>query len=65
VRGTLHTTSDLDLRRVITSSVEAFLPFTKAVVKLTGNDKYVIEQAAVMVNASLIRYIAKVETPSG
>ena len=64
VRGTLHTTSDLDLRRVITSSTEAFLPLTKAIVTLAVNDKFVIEQEAVMVNASLIRYIAKVETPS-
>ncbi len=61
VRGTLHTTSDLDLRRILTGMSESFLPLTKAVVTLDANDRYIIEQEAVMVNANLIRYIAKVE----
>jgi hypothetical protein len=61
VSGILHTTSDLDLRRLITSSTETFLPLTQAVVKLAVNDRYMIEQAAVMVNAHLIRYIGGME----
>jgi hypothetical protein len=65
VRGTLHTTSALDLRRIITNSTEAFLPLTKAAVILGVNDRYVIEQEAVMVNASLIRYIAEGSRPEG
>jgi hypothetical protein len=64
VRGTLHTTSDLDLRRVMTISTDPFLPLTKAVVTLAVNDRFIIEQEAVMINSSLIRYIAKVEAPS-
>lgn len=62
VRGTLHTTADLDLRRILTGYGEPFLPLTKAVVTLDANDRYIIEQDAIMVNANLIRYIAKVET---
>ncbi len=61
VRGTLHTTVDLDLRRILTSSGESFLPLTKASVTLDANDRYIIEQEAIMVNANLIRYIAKYE----
>lgn len=61
VRGTLHTTVDLDLRRILTSSGESFLPLTKATVTLDANDRYIIEQEAIMVNANLIRYIAKYE----
>jgi hypothetical protein len=61
VRGTLHTTTDLDLRRILTSSGETFLPLTKAVVTLDANERYIIEQEAIMVNANLIRYIAKFE----
>lgn len=63
LRGTLHTTSDLDLRRILTgSTAESYLPVTKAVVTLFANDRYVIEQEAIMVNSSLICYIAKVES---
>ncbi|HEX7588084.1 MAG TPA: hypothetical protein VF478_07205 [Anaerolineae bacterium] len=61
IRGTLHTTADLDLRRILTSSGESFLPLTKAVVTLDANERYIIEQDAIMVNTSLIRYIAKVK----
>ena len=61
IRGVLHTTGDLDLRRVITTSGESFLPLTKAVVTLDANERYVIEQEAIMINANLIRYIAKYE----
>lgn len=63
VSGTLHTTSDLDLRRIITTTGESFLPLTKAIVKLAVNDQYIIEQEAVMVNSCLIRYISKIEAP--
>jgi hypothetical protein len=63
VRGTLHTTGDLDLRRILTATGESFLPLTRAVVTLDANERYVIEQEAIMVNANLIRYIAKVEVP--
>ncbi len=61
VRGILHTTGDLDLRRVITTSGESFLPLTKAVVTLDANERYLIEQDAIMINANLIHYIAKFE----
>ncbi len=62
VRGVLHTQSDLDLRRLITSSGDIFLPITNATVSLYGNERFVIEQQVIMVNAHLIRYLAKVET---
>ena len=61
IRGTLHTTADLDLRRILTGQSESFLPLTKAVVTLDANERYIIEQDAIMVNANLIRYIAKLE----
>lgn len=61
VRGILHTPSDLDLRRIITSSGDSFLPITQALVTLYANDRFVIEQEAIMVNAQLIRYLAKIE----
>ena len=62
VRGTLHTMSDLDLRRILTSgSGDTFLAVTKASVTLYAAERYIIEQDAIMVNANLIRYIAKVE----
>ena len=61
VRGTLHTTGPLDLRRTLATAGESFLPLTKAVIRLCTNDRYLIEQDAVMVNAHLIRYIAKIE----
>ncbi|MBI5302928.1 MAG: hypothetical protein HY868_12395 [Chloroflexi bacterium] len=61
VRGILHTQADLDLRRVFLDAANSFLPLTKAVVTLFANEKYVIQQDAIMVNANLIRYIAKME----
>jgi hypothetical protein len=39
------------------------LPITSAVITLYASDRYIIEQAAVMVNATLIRYLAKTESP--
>lgn len=63
VRGVLHTAADLDLRRVLMDASGGFLPVTKAVVSLFANDKYMIQQDAVMVNAGLVRYLAKVEIP--
>lgn len=59
IRGTLHTPSDLDLRRIITPVEHGFLPITKAIVTLTANHKYVIEQDAIMVNSARIKYIGK------
>lgn len=62
VRGTLHTTSNLDLRRILTGTIgESFLPVSNAIVTLGDHERYIIEQEAIMVNANLIRYIAKVE----
>jgi len=63
VRGILHTPADLDLRRIFVDVAGSFLPITKAVVSLFANEKYVIQQDAVMVNAGLVRYLAKIETP--
>lgn len=63
VRGTLHTQGDLDLRRLITSSGDIFLPLTNAMVSLYGNERFVVEQEVIMVNGHLIRYFAKVENP--
>ncbi len=59
VRGTLHTTGDLDLRRVLTATTDSFLPITRAIVTLEANARFVIEQDAIMVNANRIRYIGK------
>jgi hypothetical protein len=62
IRGVLHTAGDLDLRRVLAGGVgEMFLPITKAVVTLFPKERYVIEQQAIMVNSTLVRYIAKIE----
>lgn len=60
VRGTLHTVGSLDLRRALVMPDQMFLPITKAVVSLLSNTKYVIEQDAIMVNATRIQYIGKV-----
>ncbi len=56
-RGTLHTPGGLDLRRLVATTSDSFLPITQAVVNLYENAKYIIEQDAVMVNARLLRYI--------
>jgi hypothetical protein len=61
VRGNLHTPGDLDLRRVLVTPDQAFLPITKAVVTLVSNKRYVIEQEAIMVNGARIKYIGKVQ----
>lgn len=58
VHGILHTTGDLDLRRFLVTTQDSFLPITRATVYLDANDRYVIEQEAILVNARLIRYIA-------
>jgi hypothetical protein len=64
VQGILHTAGELDLRRFLVASTESFLPITRATVYLDANDRYVIEQDAILVNARLIRYIAPKETAS-
>ena len=61
VRGTLHTQGDLDLRRILPASGDTFLPITQAVVTLESNNRFVIEQEAIMVNANRIRYIGKMQ----
>lgn len=63
VHGILHTTGDLDLRRFLATTPDSFLPITRATVYLDANDRYVIEQDAILVNARLIRYIAPRELP--
>jgi len=57
VRGTLHTPGGLDLRRLLATTSDSFVPITQAVVSLYQNDRYVIEQDAIMVNTRLLRYI--------
>lgn len=59
VRGTLHTTGNLDLRRVLALPDQSFLPVTNAVVTLVSNNRFVIEQEAVLVSAAHIEYIGK------
>lgn len=63
VHGILHTTGDLDLRRFWVTTQDSFLPITRATVYLDANDRYVIEQEAILVNARLIRYIAPSTAP--
>jgi hypothetical protein len=58
VHGILHTTGDLDLRRFLATTPDSFLPITRATVYFDANDRYVIEQDAILVNARMIRYIA-------
>lgn len=65
VHGILHTTGDLDLRRFLVTTQDSFLPITRATVYLDANDRYVIEQDAILVNARLIRYIAPKSSPPG
>ena len=64
VHGILHTTGELDLRRFLAASTESFLPITNATVYLDANDRYVIEQYAILVNARTIRYIATKDATS-
>jgi hypothetical protein len=63
LRGILHTVGELDPRRFLGATTDTFLPITSAVITLYASDRYIIEQAAVMVNATLIRYLAKTESP--
>jgi len=64
VHGILHTAGDLDLRRLLVASSDSFLPITHATVYLDANDRYVIEQDAILVNARMIHYIAPKENLS-
>lgn len=57
VRGTLHSPGNLDLRRLLATTSDSFVPITQAVVSLYENDKYIIEQDAIMINTHLLRYI--------
>lgn len=61
VHGILHTTDELDLRRFLATSPDSFLPITRATVYLDANDRFVIEQDAILVNTRLICYIAPKE----
>jgi hypothetical protein len=63
LRGTLHTAGEFDARRILTASTDSFLPITKATITLYANDQFVIQQDTVMVNATRIRYLAKIEPP--
>jgi hypothetical protein len=64
IRGTLHAPGGLDLRRLLATTSDSFLPITQAVVMLHDNDQYIIEQDAIMVNAHLIRYVGTMPTKS-
>lgn len=57
VRGTLHIHEGLNLRRLLATTSDSFVPVTQAVVNLYENDRFVIEQDAIMVNTHLLRYI--------
>ncbi len=57
VHGTLHIPGGLDLRRLLATTSDSFVPITQAIVNLYDNDKYIIEQDAIMVNVRLLRYI--------
>jgi hypothetical protein len=46
----------------LAASSDSFLPITNATVYLDANDRYVIEQDAILVNSRLIRYIAPKES---
>lgn len=61
VRGTLHSSGDLDLHRILATTSDSFLPITKVTVTLHANERFVIEQDAIMVNTRLIRYMAEVQ----
>jgi len=60
LRGVMHTNGPLELERFMATPSDAFVPVTNATVTLQANTRYVIQQAAVMVNVHQIRYIAKV-----
>ena len=60
VRGMLHTPGELDLRRMLATNSDSFVPITQAVVTLYENDRYVIEQDTIMVNIRLLRYIGTI-----
>jgi hypothetical protein len=63
VRGTLHTPGALELRRLVATTSDSFVPITQAVVSLYENDRYKIEQEAIMVNTRLVRYIGTTVKP--
>ncbi len=60
IQGTLHTLGDLDLRRVISGTGEGFLPITNATLVLNTNERFIIQQDAIMVHESKILYIGKI-----
>jgi hypothetical protein len=61
VHGNLHGTHDFDLKRLVVTATEDYLPLTNAAVRLYVNPDYDCRHDAVMVNIRRIRYIARVE----
>ena len=61
MHGILHTAGELDLRRFLAATSDSFLAITHATVYLDANERYVIKQDAILVNARSIRYIAPKE----
>ncbi len=59
VQGTLHSSGDLDLHRILATTSDSFLPITQATVTLQTKERFVIEQDAIMVNTRLIRYMSE------
>jgi hypothetical protein len=61
VRGTLHTPGNLDFRRVLVNSPDAFLPITQATVAMEANRKLVVRQDAILVNSQRIRFFGSLQ----
>jgi hypothetical protein len=64
VSGSIHTlgsSTPFDIRELITIEKPRFLPVTKARISFAGDDRYLINREAIIVNIQRIHYIAKAE----
>jgi len=64
VRGVLHTQGNLDFRRVLDNSPDAYLPITQATVVMEANRELIVRQDAILVNTQRIRFIGQMISSS-
>ncbi len=67
VRGVVHTTDSfeiLDIYRFLTLRPQLFVPVTHAVVTFCDDERYLLKQPAVMVNAERIQYMGPLDAPA-
>ena len=64
VRGVLHTQPNPDFRGVLVNSPDAFLPITKATIRLDANPDMIIRQDAILINTLRVLFVGKLEIKS-